>query len=52
VPTYSILAKVSDLSDSVFINFYKELGDNVMDMKADEFMNTKENDSALFNELL
>ena len=29
-PTYMLLAKISDLSDNVFINFYREQGSGLM----------------------
>ena len=44
VPTYMLLAKVSDLSDSCYVNFYREAGNTIMGISAEEYKNLKENE--------
>lgn len=52
VPTYMLMAKMSDLSGNVFISFPRELGDQMLGMSADEFKRFKEsNDEDTVREL-
>ena len=40
-----LLAKVADLSDNVFINFYREQGTQLMSIGADKMHQLKEEDN-------
>ena len=56
-PTYMITARISDFTDSIYVNFAREHGAALMGMKAEEFKEFKENKSeeevqAYFDSLL
>ena len=42
VPTYMLSAKISDLSDCFFVNFYSNTGTQLMGMTADKLKNLKD----------
>jgi len=42
VPTYMLTAKISDLSGSIYIQFPRELGDQIMGKSAEEFRDFKD----------
>jgi len=44
-PTYMITAKISDFTESIFVNFAREHGTALMGMKAEEFKEFRENNS-------
>lgn len=44
-PTYMITAKISDFTESIYINFAREHGATLMGMSADEFKDFKETQS-------
>lgn len=44
-PTYMITAKISDFTESIYVNFAREHGTALMGMKAQEFKEFKENNS-------
>lgn len=57
LPTYMITAKISDFTESIYVNFAREHGTALMGMKAEEFKEFKENESeekvqAYFDSLL
>lgn len=41
-PTYMLLAKISDLSDSIYVNFYREQGNQIMTVSADSMKKYKD----------
>jgi hypothetical protein len=45
MPTYMITAKVSDFTESIYVNFARENGTAIMGMTASEFKHFKENNS-------
>jgi len=56
-PTYMITAKISDFTESIYVNFAREHGTALMGMTAEEFKGFKENESeekvqAYFDSLL
>jgi len=44
-PTYMITAKVSDFTDSIYVNFAREHGAALMGMNAEEFKEFKETET-------
>ena len=44
-PTYMITARISDFTESIYVNFAREHGTALMGMKAEEFKDFKENNS-------
>jgi hypothetical protein len=44
-PTYMITAKISDFTESIYVNFAREHGTALMGMTAEEFKEFKENES-------
>ena len=42
VPTYMLLAKISDVSDNLFVNFYRDEGTALMGIKAEKLRELKE----------
>lgn len=42
VPTYMLLAKIADVSDAQFINFYRDEGTALMGLKAEKLRELKE----------
>jgi replication factor A1 len=44
-PTYMISARISDFTESIYVNFAREHGAALMGMKAEEFKEFKENHS-------
>ena len=42
VPTYMLLAKISDLTDSIYVQFYKDMGTKLMGVEAREIRVLKE----------
>lgn len=51
-PTYMLLAKVSDLSDNVFINFYRDQGKDLMTVSPEEMKILKdENNLTRINDI-
>lgn len=44
-PTYMITAKISDFTDSIYVNFAREHGAALMGMSSEEFREFKENEA-------
>lgn len=56
-PTFMITAKISDFTDSIYVNFAREHGNHLMGMSAEQFKEFKETESeervqAYFDSLL
>ena len=52
IPTYMLLAKISDVSECIFVNFYRDEGTALMGLKADKLRELKEQgDIQVINEV-
>lgn len=42
IPTYMLMAKICDVSESLFINFYRQEGTAIMGLPADKLKEVKD----------